>query len=414
MKALGGGLVFLLAASGLSRVAALSEPSCGVCHPDVRTEYAASIHARAIDCTGCHRGDSSRLDLEAHSAEAGFVGTPARQDVPALCADCHADPERMRAYGLPTDQYAQYLTSGHGRHLGKDPRVAVCTDCHGTHAILPSEEPTSPVAPQNIPATCGRCHSEQALMAEYDMPADQEEAFRGSVHGRALFADEHPRAPHCATCHGAHGAVGADVGTIATVCGHCHRRTREHFQSSPHRSAATEGRMSECVSCHGTHAIEHPTEELFDEGCRNCHAAESGAFATGQKLKTLISRAAESIQAADEAIADLQTTFPTVVRHRPRLQQARAHLMEARTVQHSFSVERTDDLTRTARSIGEEIRAALLAVEQGRRLRYLGLGAAWTFILFAVWVAILYRREKQWERDAASVSPNDRAPSTRP
>lgn len=401
-----GTALLVLAWCLLLRAAALAEASCGVCHPDVRTEHAGSVHARAIDCTDCHGGDPASLDMEAHSESAGFSGKTARRDVPALCGKCHADAERMRPYGLPTDQLAQYQTSGHGRRLGGDDRVAVCTDCHGTHAVVAAEEPTSPVAPRNIPATCGRCHSDQALMADFDLPADQEESFRRSVHGKALLADEHPRAPHCATCHGAHGALAGSAGTVATVCGHCHRRTRQHFEESAHRAAAAAGQMSECVSCHGTHGIEHPTHALFESACRECHAAGGDADAAGQKLKTLLVRAEESIDDAARAISDLEPAFPTVVRYRPRLQQARAHLMEALTAQHSLSLERVDDLTRTARSISEETRGSVHAMGQGRRLRVLGLAAAWVFILFAAGVAILYRREKRSERGETS-APSD-------
>ena len=111
-------------------------------------------------------------------------------------------------FGIPTDQYARYQTSEHGIRLAKgDDRVAVCTDCHGVHRILAPTEPTSPVAPANIPATCGHCHSNKALMDEYKLPSNQEAQYRSSVHGIALFVEERRDAPTCATCHGVHGAA---------------------------------------------------------------------------------------------------------------------------------------------------------------------------------------------------------------
>ena len=36
--------------------------------------------------------------------------------------------------------------------------VAGCADCHGAHEILPASDPRSPVSPQRLVATCGRCH----------------------------------------------------------------------------------------------------------------------------------------------------------------------------------------------------------------------------------------------------------------
>jgi hypothetical protein len=351
---------------------------------------------KEFGCTGCHRGDPTAVSLEAHSVAMGYIGKPGRTDIPALCASCHADPKRVKSFGLPTDQYAQYLTSGHGLRLAQgDTAVAVCTDCHGTHRIVAPEEPTGPTSRHNIPATCGRCHADQALMAAYNLGADQVEKFRRSVHGIALFDEDHPSAPTCATCHGAHGAIAPQVGSISMVCGHCHSRTREYFNESPHRKAADEGKLSECVSCHGYHDTAYPDRSLFDTACQSCHPADSPAVATGQKLKTLLSRANEAVETCAAEMARLSRFFPTVARYYPRLQQARAHFMEALPVQHSLAVDRVDDLTRSARSIAEDVRATVHGVEQESQLRYVVLALAWVFILFTAGVAYLYKKERQ-------------------
>lgn len=381
---------------------ARAEESCGACHPNVKTEYAESVHAEYAGCTACHGGNASVVGMEAHDASEGYVGKPPRKDIPALCASCHADPNRMKPFRLPTDQYAQYQTSQHGVRLAQgDARVAVCTDCHGTHRILAPKEPTSSVYRRNVSATCGRCHSDQSLMTQYALPADQQEKFRHSVHGVALFDDEHPLAPTCATCHGAHGATATQVGSIATVCGQCHARTREYFAQSPHQSAAAAGKMSECVSCHGYHDIARPDHRLFDTACSQCHAADSPAAATAQKLKTLVSRANESLDASAAEMSRAKAEFPTVVRYRLRLQQASAYFMEALPVQHSLAVDRVDDLTRNARSISEDVRASMHGVEQQRQVRLLGLGLVWLFILLVVGAASLFKRELRRRREAA-------------
>lgn len=391
--------MLLGAAALLACTKGRAEESCATCHPNVKTEYAESIHVKEFSCTGCHGGDATVLDLEAHAPARGYIGKPGRLDIPGLCASCHADPTHMKSFGLPTDQYAHYLTSGHGLRLAQgDTRVAVCTDCHGTHRIVAPEEPTGPIFRLNVPATCGRCHTDQALMAAYGLGADQVEKFRRSVHGVALFDAEHPSAPTCATCHGAHGAIAPHVGSISMVCGHCHSRTREYFNEGPHRKAADEGKMSECVSCHGYHDTAYPDRTLFDTTCQSCHPPESPAFASGQKLKTLLSRADEAIETCAAQMARVATFFPTVARYHPRLQQAKAHFMEALPVQHALAVDRVDDLTRSARSIAEDVRAAVHGVEQQGQLRYVVLGLAWAFILFAAGVAHLYKKEKQERR----------------
>lgn len=374
---------------------ARAEESCGTCHPDVRIEYATSVHGREFSCTECHGGDPTLVTVEAHSLQKKYIGKPTRRDVPALCAACHANPNRMKPYGLATDQYAQYLTSQHGLLLAKgDTHVAVCTDCHGVHAILPRGEPNSPVAVRNIPSTCGRCHADKELMATYKLPADQVDKFRGSVHGEALFIDQHPSAPTCTTCHGEHGAAPL-IGEAGTVCGHCHTRTREYFNDSPHKKAAEEQKMSECVSCHGYHDIPRPDAALFDTACAICHAQDSAQFMTGQKLKTLLTQTNESLETARRELREFEEISPTIVRYRPRLQQAQAHFMEALPVQHSINTDRLEDITRNARSIGEEVRASVHGVQEEVRLRYIALAVVWVLLFFALSIAYLYRQERR-------------------
>lgn len=377
-----------------------AEESCRTCHPDVKIEYEASVHAREFSCTVCHGGDPTVTSLDAHAAGKKYIGKPSRADVPQLCASCHADPNRMKPFGLPTDQYAQYQTSQHGLLLAKgDARVAVCTDCHGVHGIIPRGEPNSPVAARNIPATCGRCHADQELMAAYKLPADQVDKFRRSVHGTALFVDEHPLAPTCTTCHGKHGAAALEAEAAGMVCGHCHARTREYFNESPHKKAADQQKMSECISCHGYHDTPPPNRLLFDTACQNCHARDSAAFLTGQKLKALLTQADESLETALSEITEVEELSPTVIRYRHPLQQARAYFMEALPVQHSLATDRVDDLTRNARSIGEEVRASVHGVREEMRLRYILLAVSWVLILFAAAIAYLYRQERRRLRE---------------
>jgi hypothetical protein len=378
----------------LGAARAPAEESCLTCHPDVKTDFAQSIHAKDFSCTGCHGGDPIAVSLEAHAPAKGYIGKPSRKDIPSLCASCHADANHMRPFGLPTDQYAQYQKSQHGILLAQgDTHVAVCTDCHGTHRIMARGDPSSPVFPRNIPATCGRCHADSQLMATYNLPSDQLEKFRASVHGVALFVDQHPLAPTCATCHGSHGA--ADAQNITAACGHCHSRTLEYFDESPHLKAVREGKMSECISCHGYHDTPPPSLALFDTACPTCHAAGSSGLATAQKLKTVLTQAQQTLETASTELAQVEHLAPTAIRFRPRLQQARAHYLEALPVQHALNVERVDDLTRSARSISDDVRGAIHGIEQDRRLNLLWLGLVWMYVLFAVGVAYLYRRERK-------------------
>lgn len=390
-------LLVLVLVVPLSLTRSEAEEACRTCHPDIRVEVDAGVHAGEFGCTPCHGGNPIATEPEqAHAPEYGYKGRPARRDIPALCATCHSDPIRMKASGLSTDQYAQYQVSLHGARLALgDARVAVCTDCHGVHRILGRNEPSSPVARQNIATTCGRCHADAEYMAPYDLPTDQVERFRASRHGKALFLQNHPAAPSCATCHGAHGAAAPQVGSIAAVCGHCHARTRQYFNKGAHGKAAAEGKMSECLSCHGHHDGSFADRTLYDKTCSRCHAPESNAIDVAKKLATMLARAEESIQSATDDIDRVEKTFPTVARYRPRLQRARAHLMQALPEQHALSVERLEDQTRQARFIAEEVRAAVHATEGRRKLRYVGLAIVWVFLFLLACLAYLVKLERR-------------------
>ena len=131
-------LCALLAWAGVATAA----EQCGVCHPESRVAFADSTHAaEGVACTDCHGGDAASRDpVAAHRGD--FRPLDDRLLIPASCADCHADLDRMRPYNLPVDQYAVYQTSHHGRAIARgERRAAVCTDCHGSPRD-PSARPT--------------------------------------------------------------------------------------------------------------------------------------------------------------------------------------------------------------------------------------------------------------------------------
>ena len=140
--------------------------------------FADDVHAqRGLSCADCHGGDPTSMDpAVAMDPATGFLGKPARQEIPQFCARCHADPAYMRKYNpnLPTDQYAKYLTSQHGkRDSAGDPDVAVCTSCHSVHNIRSKKNPASPVFPTNIPGTCAACHMDANRMKRHGLPVNQ-------------------------------------------------------------------------------------------------------------------------------------------------------------------------------------------------------------------------------------------------
>lgn len=378
------------------------ETQCMTCHSEIKVDYLLSEHARFdVTCVACHGGDPVTLELDrAHDPEAGFRGTPSRESIPPLCASCHSNPDRMKPFDLPTDQYAQYLTSRHGeRWIGGDMNVAICTDCHGSHRILPPFDPRSAVNPMNIPSTCGNCHSDAQLMERYGLPSDQVTSFERSVHGTALLGEGHANAPSCAGCHGSHGAMPPGVEAVSKVCGNCHSKTRSFFGSGPHKRAMDQQKISECVSCHGSHSIEPVGLDgdlgwLFETSCSQCHAQDSEAMETGQKLKTLLVHAQQTVENARGSLERAASRGFDVEPYRSRMLEARAYLVQALPVQHSLDVDQVEELTRRTRSIAESVRSQVHGLLGIQGVRLMGLALIWAYLVLVLIVVLLFRRER--------------------
>jgi hypothetical protein len=307
-------------------VAAIAQESSCVthCHGKESTKFEGGAHAAVLTCVDCHGGDpAAQRDKErSHAAEAGFRGAVPRNAIPELCGKCHSDPLRMHPYALATDQLAQYRDSSHGRALAKESSTdtAVCTDCHGTHGILSSKDPSAPTARANQPATCGRCHANQSLMERHGLPADTIDRFRSSVHGRALIEEQSRGAPSCADCHGSHGAAPPGVREIVQVCGHCHESTREGYRKSPHYSSremscaacheekSADYDRSGCTACHGAHEISRSGTWMYEGNdvgrCGHCHREE--ADASKEVTEAILEGRARLEHAMNETLRDLK------------------------------------------------------------------------------------------------------------
>jgi formate dehydrogenase gamma subunit len=178
---------------------------------------------------------------------------------------------------------------------GKD--AAVCTDCHGSHGILPAREGNSKVSHWNVAATCGACHQEVA------------KAFLASIHGEAIKAGVQD-APDCTDCHGEHLILApsnpdspVNVSHVSLeTCGRCHGDARlalryglpadrvPSYAESFHGLARREGslRVANCASCHGIHNIYRSSDPRstvnaanLAQTCGKCHAGMNGKLAIG-------------------------------------------------------------------------------------------------------------------------------------
>ncbi len=120
---------------------------CASCHAREFNEYRASIHGReflekknlvAAECFDCHLEH-----LTPNPGDDKFQLALIRQ-----CGTCH------------TEEMGTYRKTYHGKvtRLGYA-NIAKCSDCHGSHDILPPSDPGSRLSEKNILATCRVCHA---------------------------------------------------------------------------------------------------------------------------------------------------------------------------------------------------------------------------------------------------------------
>ena len=370
---------------------------CGVCHPGERVQFERSSHAQeGVRCVSCHRGNDRSLE-QAVAHGAGFTGRPKRADIPRLCASCHADHERMRGYDLPVDQYALYQTSGHGRGLARgDTRVAVCSDCHGAHDILPPTDPASRVFRVNLPKVCLSCHGDSTRRAGSGRRDDDSRTYLTSVHAHELLDRGNPRAPTCVRCHGVHGAAPPGAGDVGKVCGHCHTAERRYFAAGPHGEGMAKAGLPECVACHGNHAIEAAQPQRLASVCARCHGAESMQATLGGRMWTEYQAAAVQIEKAASLVTTADQVPIQTEDYRARLEEARTYLREALPAAHAVQEQTVAGLTARARALGAEVASEIYGKLGHLQARKVGLVVFWFYL--ALTVVVLRRLQSRAAR----------------
>ena len=270
--------------------------SCAQCHADAQEAYSHSYHAKpktgggaAANCQDCHGGAHEIL-------AAADAKSPVHHDnIPATCGRCHGQKFLMESNGESGQAFVSYQQSVHGLAIEKgSKKAAVCTDCHGAHEILPANDAKSPIYKFNVPATCGKCHSEIA------------QTFMQSIHGQGI-ARGNGLAPVCTDCHGIH-SIKAHIDPNSSVseqnlaratCARCHEGVRlsqefgvegsrvSTYLDSYHGLASEGGSavVANCASCHGVHNIlpsSDPRSTInranLDATCGKCHKGVTQRF----------------------------------------------------------------------------------------------------------------------------------------
>lgn len=131
-------------------------------YPQVATQYAESIHGRALlqmglilapSCNDCHGVHNIKRTVDRSS-------TVNHANIATTCGQCHLGIEKT------------FNESVHGKVLAKGDKTGpVCTDCHSAHEI---DSPTGANFKARSDERCGRCHQ------------DRLEHYRDTYHGKAM------------------------------------------------------------------------------------------------------------------------------------------------------------------------------------------------------------------------------------
>ncbi len=153
--------------------------SCQDCHGTLEANLTA--HPRMLlgraeaSCGNCHRAPARLLEEGAHGSGPSGLVAPANAAPSArpTCVSCHGSHDVLSVESSTfAGEAAQRCSDCHvergesffdRNYHGKETRlgrfdVAVCSDCHGAHSVLPASDPRSPVNPANVVETCRQCH----------------------------------------------------------------------------------------------------------------------------------------------------------------------------------------------------------------------------------------------------------------
>jgi len=204
---------------------------CGKCHSNIdfmRTyqpriptdqvqQYFTSVHGKQLlkgdekvaECASCHTAHAIASAKDARSSVYAL-------NVPNTCKKCHSDPDYMKGYHIPTDQYEKFARSVHGKDLleKSDTGAPACNDCHGNHGAAPP-------GVESVAHVCGNCHVNNMNYFEASSMAEP-------------FANLDIHA--CEQCHGHHDVEKTTDDMVGvgenSVCTQCHSSGDAGYQAA--------------------------------------------------------------------------------------------------------------------------------------------------------------------------------------
>jgi len=221
----------------------------------------------------------------------------ARAEQPNSCIECHSalDPPLQVTH----EHFAQDIHAQKG---------LTCASCHGGDPSKSDMDAMSKAAGfrgkparKDIPALCGKCHSDGAYMRQYNpsLRTDQFTQYQTSIHGKRLAKGD-TKVAVCIDCHGVHGMRPAsDTRSkvhpthVAETCSRCHAdpaymkgygiptdQYAAYSVSVHHDALAVRGDLSAptCTTCHGNHGAAPPGVGTVQNVCATCHVFQAQLF----------------------------------------------------------------------------------------------------------------------------------------
>jgi hypothetical protein len=168
-------------------------------------QFGKSIHGTNA-CTSCHN------DLGGVPHTKLVYDKELIQQVNNQCGRCHDAAGKS------------YSQSIHGQQTTVGNNAATCMDCHGSHEILKTDNPSASVYRLNVPATCGKCHQGKV-----------KEAYDYSFHGTSVSLG-YEKGATCVDCHGSHSILGpndpkssVNKQNVPETCAQCHLQAQPNF-----------------------------------------------------------------------------------------------------------------------------------------------------------------------------------------
>lgn len=380
---------------------------CSKCHSNEFNTLMKSVHGQSStgkgviinNCITCH-GIHNIVPVKSPASKvngANMVNT---------CSKCHSSATFMKNYnpGISVDQLEKYKTSVHGQKIFKgDSKAANCASCHGNHDIKKVKDPNSNVYVTNIPSTCNKCHGDADYMKEYNIPTDQYEKYKKSVHGTALLEKGDLNAPSCNKCHGDHGAAPPEIESIAQVCGTCHVLNSQMFQESPHKNAFAEKNLHECSACHSNHNIEKSSDDFlgdkFSSFCIKCHKDGDKGLELAIIMKQLIDSLNNEVSVANYFINEAEQKGMDITDAKFDYNDIKKILITTRHVMHYINLEKYTETINEGFKITSKAKVTGEEAVKDYYIRRLGLGISTIFItLIGLGIYLKLRKTEKKQR----------------